>query len=149
MAYEIKVNTDKFTPNVAVGVKLPIVTKSGHLFDLSYSTQDQVISNLKNLILTRRGERLMQPLFGTTVTDALFEQDTDILKESITSSITNAINFWLPYITINQLDVQTVVAVGPTNEEHGVTIHLVVGLNGQQANIPLTFLVTATGVQVI
>ena len=37
------------------------------VFESSYTTQQAVISNLKNLILTTKGERYMQPEFGTSI----------------------------------------------------------------------------------
>lgn len=141
----IRYNPIDLKPDIAVGVKLPFVSKRGSLFDLSYSTQEQLLSNLKNLILTRRGERILQPEFGTNLQDSLFEQNDELLQERITNSITSAINFWLPYVQIVKLDVQTVVATGVDKEEHGVTITLVVSLNSNsnaRSEVPITFLVT-------
>ena len=50
MAYEKRFMPIDLQPDVAVGVKLPLVSKSGQLFDLSYSTEEQAISNIKNLL---------------------------------------------------------------------------------------------------
>ena len=147
MAYEQIISINN--PDVAVGIKLPFSRTNGRLFDLSYSTQEQALSNLKNLILTRQGERIMQPLFGTNLQDSLFEQNDDLLKSSIKDSIQDAVEFWLPYIAINELKVETVLAVGNSKEEHGVTISMKVLVNGVQSEIPLTFLVTATEIEQI
>jgi phage baseplate assembly protein W len=147
MSIEKRYNPIDLLPDVAVGVKLPFVTKEGNLFQLSYSTEEQAISNLKNLILTRRGERILQPLFGTNLQDSLFEQNDNLLKESIETNIIEAVEFWLPYISITELNVQTVLAVDGTNEEHGVTISLKVSVNDSPSEIPVTFLVTAGGVE--
>ena len=147
MSIEKKYNPIDLLPDVAVGVKLPFVTKEGNLFQLSYSTEEQAISNLKNLILTRRGERILQPLFGTNLQDSLFEQNDNLLKESIETNIIEDVEFWLPYISITELNVQTVLAVDGTNEEHGVTISLKVSVNDSPSEIPVTFLVTAGGVE--
>jgi phage baseplate assembly protein W len=73
------------------------------LFKLSYTTEEQSISNLKNLLLTRKGERPFQPFFGTDVYSLLFEQLTDDLEESLSNSLTADIKFWLPYIIINSI----------------------------------------------
>jgi len=145
MGYEKIYTLQEFTPDVAIGVKLPIVGKNGNLFDLSYSTEEQVLSNLKNLLLTNRGERIMQPFFGTDIRKSLFNQNTEELKEQIAIEISEAISFWLPYINIVDLNIQTVVATGPDLEEHGVTISLKVSINGQISETPITFLVTGTG----
>jgi phage baseplate assembly protein W len=147
MAYEQIIST--INPDVAVGITLPFSQTNGRLFNLSYSTEEQALSNLKNLILTRQGERIMQPLFGTNLQDSLFEQNDDLLKSSIRDSITDAVEFWLPYIAISELNVETVLAVGNSKEEHGVTISMKVLVNGVESEIPLTFLVTATEIEQI
>jgi len=134
-------------PDVAVGIQIPMTRPDGGLFAQSYSTEQQAISNLKNLILTRRGERLMQPLFGTNIQDSLFEQNTEELASSIRSSIEEAVDFWLPYIIINKLDVNPVVVSNFQSEEHGVTITLNVSVTTQGANIPITFLVTGNTIE--
>ena len=149
MAYEIRNAKPIYSTDTAIGIKLPIVATDGRLFDLSYSNEEQMLSNLKNLILTRRGERLMQPLFGTTLQDSLFEQNTEQLKNSIIDSITTAIDFWLPYVTIESLTVDTVIVTDASNQEHGVQVVLSVSYNGVLVDQSLTFLVTPTGVEII
>ena len=87
------------TPDKAIGILLPFNNSSNarpdtlnyasgsisgkQLFGQSYSTEEQVISNLKNLLLTRKGERVMQPLFGTDIFDKLFENNTLDLRSSL------------------------------------------------------------------
>ncbi len=144
-----KYNPIDLLPDVAVGIKLPFTGKSGNLFDLSYSTHDQALSNLKNLLLTRRGERIMEPYFGTTIQDALFEPNTDILIETIKSSISDAIAYWLPYIIINSLEVENVIATLGAQQEHGVTITLQVSVTENGANTPITFLVTPSTITIL
>jgi phage baseplate assembly protein W len=149
MAYEIRNAKPIYSTDTAIGIKLPIVSTDGRLFDLSYSNEEQMLSNLKNLILTRRGERLMQPLFGTNLQDSLFEQNTDQLKNSIIDSITTAVDFWLPYVTIESLTVDNVIVTDASSQEHGVQVVLSVSYNGVLVDQSLTFLVTPTGVEII
>ena len=96
---EYKYNPLDFEPDVAIGVPLPFNgsspgrTHNQHyasgsqdgsgVFAQTYSTEDQAISNLKNLILTRKGERFMQPDFGTDIYDSLFEQSTEELEDRL------------------------------------------------------------------
>jgi len=136
-------------PDVAVGIKLPFTGKNGNLFDLSYSTSDQALSNLKNLLLTRRGERIMEPLFGTTIQDSLFEANTDSLVERVKNSVSTAIEYWLPYITITSLAVDRVISQLGAQEEHGLTIKLEVSVGTDKANIPITFVVTPSLITVL
>jgi phage baseplate assembly protein W len=149
MSYEKRYNTIDLLPDVAVGIKLPMLRSDGVLFELSYSTEDQVISNLKNLILTRKGERIMQPEFGTTLQDSLFEQNTELLVTSIRNSIQDAVSFWLPYVSIDTLTVDPVIAVLGNQEDHGVTVSISVLLNGRKSEQSITFLVTANSIELI
>jgi hypothetical protein len=75
---EYRYNPIDFKKDVAVGVQLPFGKNKG-LFSLSYTTEEQAISNLKNLLLTRKGERPFQPQFGSDVYSLMFEQmDIDL-----------------------------------------------------------------------
>jgi len=142
MAYEIQSNTINLNPNVAIGIKLPMIGKLGNLFDLSYSTEEQTISNLKNLLFTIPGDRIMQPLFGTELRSALFEPNDELLKSRIEESLLRSVNFWLPYVTITELTITPVATIDGAKEEHGVTISLKLSINGINVNTPITFLVT-------
>ena len=105
MGYVID-NTDfKSNPDIAIGVTFPFSGQA--IFNSSYTTMDQAISNLKNLLLTMRGERYIVPKFGTNLVQALFQPATPELKEFIINDITSAIAFWLPYIVIIELTVNT------------------------------------------
>lgn len=98
---EWKINPIDLEKNVAVGVKLPF--GGAGVFQLSYTTEEQAISNLKNLVLTRKGERPFQPLFGTDVYSLLFEQMGGFIEDNLKASITEDIGFWLPYIVLSDV----------------------------------------------
>jgi phage baseplate assembly protein W len=149
MAYQIKYTAPK--QNTAVGIKLPLVTAGGRLFESSYSTNEQVMSNLKNLVLTRKGERIMEPFFGTDVYSSLFNNITEKLIGDIKYSIASAIEFWMPYVTIEELNVVAVEAVDSKTQlsEHGVTVTISISVNGQRINQPVTFLLTTSARQTL
>lgn len=135
--------------DVAVGIKLPMVSKSGILFDLSYSTQDQAISNLKNLLLTDRGERVYEPLFGTGIRSFLFSNITPDTIDVLRNSILDDIGFWLPYITVNELTVQEAEQGSGKNYITGLLIKLVVSVNNNPAGIPISIFATLNGIQIV
>ena len=87
--------------NVAVGVPFPL--GGTPIFSSTFSTQDQALSNLKCLLLTRMGERPFQPLFVTDLPSFLFEQITDKLLNSLRDTIAEDIKFWLPYIKMKDI----------------------------------------------
>jgi phage baseplate assembly protein W len=94
----------KFDQNVAVGIDLPFVPDNQGQFKRNYSQIKQARANLVNLLLTRKGERLMHPSFGSNLWNILFEPNTpEILKEDIEEVIINAVDSWLPYILIKEI----------------------------------------------
>ena len=72
----------------------------GGFFPTSRTLKEQASSNLKNLLLTNKGERVGQPEFGADITSILFEQITDGIGDRIEASITDAVGRWLPYIKL-------------------------------------------------
>ena len=67
------------------------------------TTLTQTGSNIRNLLLTNKGERVGQPEFGCGLLQVLFEPMSDDLLESVRSEIEESIAFWLPHVTINNL----------------------------------------------
>jgi len=68
---------------VAVGVTFPF--NRGGVFGQSFTTKEQIKSNLLNLLLTDKGERINQLDFGIGIKRLIFEQgvDVDELKRRI------------------------------------------------------------------
>jgi phage baseplate assembly protein W len=108
MAYvldkKIVKDTEEFN-NFAYGITLPVQNGNGGFFNQAFSSFEQAKSNLKNLLLTRKGERIFQPNFGTGLHELLFEQLTDELEAKLESTITDSVNYWLPYIDIDEINV--------------------------------------------
>ena len=92
-------------PDIRIGLKLPFNRGRSGLFQQSQTTLEQAGSNIKNLLLTAKGERIMQPNFGSRLRDLLFEQYTEDLTERIKQEIQEAMSTWLPYIDIAKVDV--------------------------------------------
>ena len=61
--------------------------------------------NLRNLLLTYPGERAGNPEFGCRLREVCFEPSTENLPPKIQSIIVEAVNQFLPYINI--VDVET------------------------------------------
>jgi len=75
------------------------------LFGRTQTTLEQAGSNIKNLLLTAKGERVMQPDFGSRLRELLFEQYTEDLSSRIQNEIQEAISTWLPYINISSVNI--------------------------------------------
>ena len=91
--------------DVAVGITLPLRNSDKGFFNKSYTTLEQAKSNLKNLLLTQKGERPFQPQLGTDIYRILFEPMTNDLPDRIAETIEDGVQKWLPYLNIVNLKV--------------------------------------------
>ena len=108
MAYILDKKVEKDTKefnNFAYGITLPVQRGNTGYFSQAFNSFEQAKSNLKNLLLTRKGERIFQPNFGSGIHELLFEQSTNDLESRLQENITDSVNFWLPYINIDTIDV--------------------------------------------
>ena len=92
-------------PDIRIGLKLPFNRGRSGLFPQTKTTLEQAGSNIKNLLLTAKGERIMQPNFGSRLRELLFEQYTEDLSSRIQEEIQEAISTWLPYINIASVNI--------------------------------------------
>jgi phage baseplate assembly protein W len=99
----IRVNPLDLQKNIAIGVSLPF--NSSKVFNSTYSTKDQIKSNLVNLLLTDRGERVMNPEFGADIKKSLFDNITPSGLDVLKSKIINAINIFIPEIELGNIDI--------------------------------------------
>ena len=93
--------------NVFVGIDYPFRRSGGTegYFISTNTTIKAVKNNIKMLLNTHKGERLMQPNLGTGMRRFLFEQFTDETVVSIQNEIVDIFNRWLPFVEIKELDV--------------------------------------------
>lgn len=110
-------------------------TNGKGVFSLSYTTEDQAISNLTNLLLTRKGERYMQPNFGTNIYNSIFEQNTELLAENLQSSLEEDISYWLPYVTLVNVSI-----FRDIRNENALNIQIVFRVTNIGANLVINVL---------
>jgi len=92
--------------NYAIGITLPLQFGE-NTFEQSFLTKDQVKSNIKNLLLTKKGERIIQPEFGSGLQSLLFEPNVDDLEGRIEDTINDSLEQWLPYVTAEEIDIES------------------------------------------
>ena len=90
--------------NIFVGLDLPIRRGDGKegYFASTSTTIEAVKNNIKNLLKTDKGERLMQPNFGLNLKSYLFEQITNELILLIQNDIVDTFRVWLPFVNCLQ-----------------------------------------------
>lgn len=90
--------------NVTIGVAFPL--DDVNLFSGTQTVKEQVKSNLINLLLTERGERINQPDFGVGLKNLLFEPNID--EETLTESIVNQMGIFIPEISLLDTKVESI-----------------------------------------
>ena len=90
-----KVLPNKFVNDLidrqAIGVSIPFSNSA--VFNQTFTTADQIKSNLINYFLTNKGERILNPTYGGDLRNLLFEQITEetlnVLKQRLKTDIKN------------------------------------------------------------
>ena len=100
----ILTGNNKSVSDYAIGLSLPLQMGSA-TFKQTYDNLEQLKSNVKNLLLTNQGERLGLPTFGCGLQSLLFEPNDGELEEKIYNTIENAINYWLPQLLIDSIEI--------------------------------------------
>jgi len=107
---EIDRNEDKY-----VGIRFPLDHSPEGFFYKTKTVLEQSKANLRNLLLTTPGERIMQPNFGSRLKNIVFEQGQDI-PNRVEETIRIAADTFLPYINI--------INVFTTQEQNQVNIQI-------------------------
>ena len=100
----IRVNPLDLQKNIVIGISLPFNAKG--VFNKTYSTKEQIKSNLINLLLTDKGERIMNPEFGTDLRRSLFDNITQSNTDLLQTKIIDAINIFIPEVELTNVVVE-------------------------------------------
>jgi len=101
----IRVNPLDLQKNIVIGVSLPF--NAPGVFNKTYSTKEQIKSNLINLLLTDKGERIMNPEFGADLRRSLFDNITTTSIDLLRVKIIDAINIFIPEVELENVDVES------------------------------------------
>jgi len=126
---EYKIKVDDLKPNIGIGISLPF--SGTNVFNSTYTTMDQVKSNLINFLLTNRGERPFNPEFGADLKRSLFEQMTSV--EQLKDIISDRIRRYIPQIEISTLDILT------DDDRHTINLQLAYSINKKEDTVTIQF----------
>jgi len=128
-----KIYPNDINPNTVIGIGFPLNVGG---WSKNYNTAGQVKDNLRNLILTMKGERPMQPEFGCDLYQLLFEQlYDDELAVAARAAIKNAMERWIPFVTLGNVNVTS------TPEKNQVLIQVTYSVQGWPADDTLNLAV--------
>lgn len=96
---EYKIDTLDINKNRGIGIKVPF--DPVNIFKITYTTKEQVKSNLLNYFLTNKGERYFNPEFGADLKNLLFNQMTNL--DEIREGIIEGVKLYFPNIQVIDL----------------------------------------------
>ncbi len=83
--------------------KLPLQKDPADGYALNKEYVDLIKQNLKMLLLTAPGERIMEPNFGIGLRNYLFENNSEITYSEIESKIRNQVKFYMPFVEVQAI----------------------------------------------
>jgi phage baseplate assembly protein W len=129
----IRVNPLDLQKNIAIGVSLPF--NGPGVFNSTYTTKDQVKSNLVNLLLTDVGERVMNPNFGCDLRKFLFEGITDNNSELLINSLTDSISVFVPQVTVRDI----ILDPSPDSNSVNLTVNYILNISNTPDEVTVQF----------
>jgi len=106
MAFNVKrINPLDLQPRKAVGIDIPL---SGNtVFNSTYETKDALKANLLNYFLTNKGERFLNPNFGSNLRNLLFENINNSKLLEIEELVKEDLKVFFPRIKPTQLQLSS------------------------------------------
>jgi len=108
--------------STGLSVKLPISIDATDGFgSLNKTFLELVHQNLKMLLLTSKGGRIMELNYGVGLRDFLFQQNSEVSYIDIKSKILEQLDRYFPYLQVND-----VIVTSPSQNSISVTLDVLV-----------------------
>jgi phage baseplate assembly protein W len=89
---------------VPIGIRTPLRFGNTSLFEMNTDLFDQIRDNLRNLILTNHGERLVHFDFGANLVELSTERTSlEEYDSEVATRIAAAVSKWMPFVSLNEL----------------------------------------------
>ena len=98
----------------SLNVKLPITRNDIDGYTMIKDLKTLLNQNLKMIVLTNPGERVMDPDFGVGINSYLFENFNNTIYTDIRNNVRDQVAKYLPVITIDSI------TFGGSNEDHNL-----------------------------
>ena len=129
----IRIDPRDLDKNKAVGISLPF--NGGGVFNKTFSVKDQIKFNLINLLLTYKGERILNPEFGADLPRLVFDQINEETYKKIQNQIINSVTNYIPEIIL------TDILITPDTDHNTlyISVSYQIKLSGKTDNIIIDF----------
>tara|TARA_Y100001963_G_C6733696_1_gene425200 strand:+ start:838 stop:1287 length:450 start_codon:yes stop_codon:yes gene_type:complete len=90
---------------ISIGIDMPFHLGSSGWFSSTKTTIEAVKVNIKHLLKTNTGERLMQPDMGLELRNYLFNPIDVNMVVNIQNSILDTFDRWLPFVEVRDIQI--------------------------------------------
>lgn len=90
----------------SLAIKLPLIRDDADGFETVKSFRSLVKQNFKMLLLTDRGERVMEPNYGVGLKKYLFENFDQSTFSRIETDILEQVSIYMPIVAIQEISFQ-------------------------------------------
>ena len=104
----------------SLGIKLPIPQAPGDGFTTTKTIREMVQQNIKMLVLTIPGERVMIPDYGVGLPTFLFEFAATGVQSDIKSKIQEQVSKYMPIIKISSITIAS-----PSDSPNSLSVQLI------------------------
>jgi phage baseplate assembly protein W len=137
MAYRIENNNPlDLDYKLAVGVSVPfvgsIISGSDAVFSSTYTTTEQLRSDIINYMLTNKNERVLNPNYGSDLRRFVFQNITGINLNNLKLQIIDGLKVNFPQITVNN------VIITPDHDVNSINIIIDYSFAGNINSIDIT-----------
>lgn len=97
--------SDTSQDNVPISIKMPMKLGENHdgIFAMTYDLRTTIKQNLKNLILTNWGERLMNYRFGCNLKSLTMEFSTEEFDNELAIRIKTGVSRWMSFVELTDM----------------------------------------------
>ena len=123
-----------------IGIVLPLrsgIKSKETLFAMTYDENEQVKINLKNLILTRKGEYLGRPNFGTNLIELYSASNLENIDNIVMDEIKSAVSIYMPFVSLQNFESFFVDATANNSPYYDITIKYLFNSVENNVNIKL------------
>jgi phage baseplate assembly protein W len=137
MAYRIENNNPlDLDYKLAVGVSVPfvgsIISGSDAVFSSTYTTTEQLRSDIINYILTNKNERVLNPNYGSDLRRFVFQNITGINLNNLKLQIIDGLKVNFPQVITND------VIITPDHDINSINIVIDYSFAGNNNSIDIT-----------
>ncbi len=91
-------------PTTPIGIRTPLRFGTTTLFEMTTDLFDQIRDNLRNLVMTNHGERLVLFDFGANLSELSTERvSREDYDHEVASRVASAVAKWMPYVSLDEL----------------------------------------------